>query len=320
MDDDERALLAATVRRAAASSHGTALDGVLIGLGWPEALSVEPRLAVSSLFESMGQANTTSSALDAVAGSALGVKTGPSVGTVLPALGRWRPPGRIAGNRMFVRGVGTASLGDTTTAWVVAGADDRMVVVEVATAELELRPVHGVDPDLGLVEVAGGEAPLAAPHRLDPGDWTRAVTRARLAVGHELVGASRAMVALARSHALERVQFGRPIADFQAVRHRLAETLVAIEATDAALGAAWDEGSPAAAATAKALAGRSARTASLHCQQVLAGIGFTTEHDFHRYARRVLVLDQLFGTARALTRDLGRTLLTDRRLPPLPPL
>jgi alkylation response protein AidB-like acyl-CoA dehydrogenase len=195
-----------------------------------------------------------------------------------------------------------------------------MVVVEVATAELELRPVHGVDPDLGLVEVAGGEAPLAAPHRLDPGDWTRAVTRARLAVGHELVGASRAMVALARSHALERVQFGRPIADFQAVRHRLAETLVAIEATDAALGAAWDEGSPAAAATAKALAGRSARTASLHCQQVLAGIGFTTEHDFHRYARRVLVLDQLFGTARALTRDLGRTLLTDRRLPPLPPL
>jgi len=320
MDDDERTLFEATLRRACGSSHGLALDRALTGLGWPEALTVEPRLAVSALFEAMGEANTTASALDAVVGSALGLKTGPSVGTVLPALGRWRPPGRIVGERLAIRGVGTASLVDTTTAWIVAGADGRVVVVEAATAGLALRPVHGVDPRLGLVEVAGDEIPLAAPHRLGSGDWPLAVARAQLAVGHELVGASRAMLTLARSHALERIQFGRPIADFQAVRYRLADTLVAIEATDAGLGAAWDEGSPTAAATAKALAGRSARTASLHCQQVLAGIGFTTEHDFHHYARRVLVLDQLFGTARALTRDLGRALLTDRRLPPLPPL
>ena len=54
---------------------------------------------------------------------------------------------------------------------------------------------------------------------------------------------------------------------------------------------------------AKALAGRGARTAARHCQQVLAGIGFTTEHEFHRYVRRVIVLDQLFGTSRSLTRE-----------------
>ena len=53
---------------------------------------------------------------------------------------------------------------------------------------------------------------------------------------------------------------------------------------------------------------------------MLAGIGFTTEHDFHHYVRRVLVLDQMFGASRTLTRELGRHLLATRRLPPLPPL
>ena len=47
---------------------------------------------------------------------------------------------------------------------------------------------------------------------------------------------------------------------------------------------------------AKAVAGRSARTVAKNCQQVLAGIGFTTEHHFHRYLRRILVLDELFGS------------------------
>jgi alkylation response protein AidB-like acyl-CoA dehydrogenase len=95
---------------------------------------------------------------------------------------------------------------------------------------------------------------------------------------------------------------------------------VAIETADAMLDAAWQDPSWQNAGMAKALAGRGARVAARHCQQVLAGIGFTTEHDFHHYVRRVLVLDQLFGTERALTRELGRDLLATRRLPPLPPL
>ncbi len=128
------------------------------------------------------------------------------------------------------------------------------------------------------------------------------------------------MLQLAGQHALDRIQFGHPISSFQAVRHRLADTLVAIEAAEGALGSAWEVGSPPAAAMAKALAGRSARTAARHCQQVLGGIGFTTEHHLHRYVRRTLVLDELFGSARTLTRDLGDELLTTRSLPPLPPL
>jgi alkylation response protein AidB-like acyl-CoA dehydrogenase len=128
------------------------------------------------------------------------------------------------------------------------------------------------------------------------------------------------MLELARGHALERIQFGRPISAFQAVRHRLADTLVAIETADAVLGAAWEDRFSQTAAMAKALAGRGARTAARHCQQVLAGMGFTTEHALHRYVRRVLVLDQLMGSASLLTRELGAELLRTKELPALLPL
>ena len=113
---------------------------------------------------------------------------------------------------------------------------------------------------------------------------------------------------------------GSRSAAFQAVRHRLADTLVAVETADAVLAAAWEDPSPPSPAMAKALAGRGARTAARHCQQVLAGIGFTTEHPLHRYVRRTLVLDGLFGSARSLTTALGNDLLHNRRLPPLLPL
>jgi hypothetical protein len=53
---------------------------------------------------------------------------------------------------------------------------------------------------------------------------------------------------------------------------------------------------------------------------VLAGIGFTTEHPFHRYARRVLILEQLLGSTRSLTRELGTDILEHRHLPALLPL
>jgi alkylation response protein AidB-like acyl-CoA dehydrogenase len=188
--------------------------------------------------------------------------------------------------------------------------------VAVAAAALTTRSVGGIDPTLGIVEVAGDTAATDA----GPVEWEEAVRRCQLAIGHELAGASRAMLDLALEHARSRIQFGVPIGSFQAVRHRLAETLVAIESAEAVLDAAWADASPATAAIAKALAGHGARTAARHCQQVLAGIGFTLEHPFHRYFRRVLVLDELFGSARALTKALGDEVIRTRRMPPVLPL
>jgi alkylation response protein AidB-like acyl-CoA dehydrogenase len=158
---------------------------------------------------------------------------------------------------------------------------------------------------------------LAWPTHAQPAAWREAVALGQLAVAHELVGASRTMLQLARQHALDRIQFGQPIARYQAVRHRLAETLVAIEAADAMVEAAWLDLNPPAAALAKGVAGRGARAAVRHCQQVLAGIGFTTEHSLHRFVRRALVLEQLLGSTRAVTQDLAQDALVHKRLPRL---
>jgi hypothetical protein len=133
----------------------------------------------------------------------------------------------------------------------------------------------------------------------------------RRALGWWLVGTSRAMLALARQHAVDRVQFGRHISSFQAIRHRLAETLVAIEGAEATLDAATaqtDDADGLASLLAKAAAGQAALTAARHCQQVLGGIGFTAEHPLHHHVKRSLILDGLLGSARELTRQAGAAL------------
>jgi len=139
----------------------------------------------------------------------------------------------------------------------------------------------------------------------------------RQALGWWLVGTSRTMLALARQHALDRVQFGRPVASFQAIRHRLAETLVAVEGAEATLVAATAEPDDFGFLLGKAAAGQAASIAARHCQQVLGGIGFTEEHELHRHVKRSLVLDGMLGSSRELTREAGATLRAKRFAPRL---
>ena len=306
----ERSLRAATERHT-----GAELDAALAELGWVDALTEDPRAAVSLLFGLQGAATATSSALEHVVSAVLGLDTS---GLVLPAPDSTAPPGTLDGERLTVSGLGTAALATRKRLAVVASSGGGDVAVTVPVDALDVRAIRGVDHWMGLVEVRGIVAIDAAPETVTT--WADAVARAQVAVGHELVGAARTMLAQARGHALDREQFGQPLAMFQAVRHRLADTLIALETADAVLDAAWLDGTPATAAMAKALAGRGARTATRHCQQVLAGIGFTTEHPLHRSIRRTLVLDELFGSARTLTRGLGEQLLATRELPPLLPL
>jgi len=152
-----------------------------------------------------------------------------------------------------------------------------------------------------VVSTALGGLPL---RRVDEGGHLR-LPDARRALGWWLVGSARAMLTLARQHALDRIQFGRPIAGFQAVRHRLAETLVAIEGAEATLSLPGEDNPDLTALLAKAAAGKAALTAARHCQQVLGGIGFTEEHDLHHHVNRVLVLDGLLGSSRELTKKAG---------------
>jgi len=155
------------------------------------------------------------------------------------------------------------------------------------------------------VATEGGSTLGGLPLRREDVGYPIRVAEARVAVGWWLVGSARAMLSLARRHALDRVQFGKPIASFQAVRHRLAETLVAIEGAEATLTLPGADNPDLTALLAKAAAGKAALTAAKHCQQVLGGIGFTEEHDLHRHVKRALVLDGLLGSSRELTKKAG---------------
>lgn len=292
MDGDEIELFRGAVERAVAS--GRDLDDALEELGWADAFAADERSAVSVLFETQGAAAATSGALNIVIASLLGVDIGAAV--VLP---------------------GGVTLGLGEAARFVSEVDGQTLTAVVPRGPLTVRSVRGIDPAAGLSTV---EIPTTGldwePAR---GTWGDGLAAARRALAHEQVGAMRTMLALAREHALTRIQFGRPISSFQAVRHHLAEALVAIEAADAALDGAWIDGTPFAAAVAKAVAGSSATVVRRKCQQVLAGIGFTTEHDLHRYVRRSLLLDALLGDATSLTDEIGAELIAAATLPgPVP--
>ncbi|HKY65118.1 MAG TPA: hypothetical protein VJM49_02065, partial [Acidimicrobiales bacterium] len=110
MDADERELFAKTLQQLTSRSTGAALDAALDELGWREALPDDPRAAVSLLFELQGAAGATSSALDAVVLTALGLDADPDVGVVLPRLGRTDPPGTVAGEGVAVDGLALAGL------------------------------------------------------------------------------------------------------------------------------------------------------------------------------------------------------------------
>jgi hypothetical protein len=321
IDAEERALMEQTVRGALADARagtdGRAdVDAVLAGLGWLEMLEAEPPDAIDIVFSALGATDSTATALDDVVVSALGMKPRADLAVLLPRFAAWHPPGRVDAEALHAAGLATARAASAGELLIVCGTASEPWSVTLPMADAEACPVRGVDPAAGIYSVrVHGSATVAKPLAADA--WHSAVALGRRALAHQIAGAGRAMLDLARSHATERVQFGRPIAQFQAVRHRLADALVAVEALEASLAAARDEPNPMTAALAKAVAGRTARTVAAHCQQVLAGVGFTTEHSFHRFLRRTMALEGLFGSADEIALDVGRQLLATRHVPTL---
>jgi alkylation response protein AidB-like acyl-CoA dehydrogenase len=130
-----------------------------------------------------------------------------------------------------------------------------------------------------------------------------------------MVGAVSDVLAVTVEYARSRIQFGRAIGSYQAVKHKLAEVKVAVETAQLGADDAWSDAQSAATTLAKVHAGDAVKLANKHCLQVLGGIGFTWEHSFHTYYRRGLLLDSLLGSAEHLADDLGRTIAAEQRLP-----
>ena len=169
-----------------------------------------------------------------------------------------------------------------------------------------------------------------APARLVAGsqDADRVITQA-LQVGSTLlaaeqVGAAQHLLNLSVEYAKSRLQFGRLIGSFQAIKHRLADMLVDLEhARSAAYHAAWalTDGSddPALAASiAQATCSATFARIAADTIQVHGGIGFTWEHQAHLYFKRASTDAALLGTAEQ-HRERVATLVLDSESPDHPP-
>ncbi|BCZ21748.1 acyl-CoA dehydrogenase family protein [Mycobacterium senriense] len=321
-DAAERALMATTIRRLAEELDGAELAQALDAFGFADLLAEAPRDAVSALFAALGRAGSMSTSLQDVLLRPLAeylpaATTGCNV--VLPGVGA-DLVGATSGDSLAVRGlVIGARPARSYVAPVAIGGELAWVGLQESSG-VSTRRIDGLDPALAMTEVSGVDVPadviLAGEQAVAA--WDAVATAGRLALGYQIVGAVGQMIDLAVEHACSRVQFGRPIGSFQAVRTRLADAHVAREGAAAALASAWDADDPVLAGLlAKSLAGRAARVAATQCQQVLAGIGFTAEHPFHRFLARALVLDSVLGSASELPTVIGARLISAGTIPRL---
>ncbi|MEV4682288.1 acyl-CoA dehydrogenase family protein [Streptomyces kurssanovii] len=137
------------------------------------------------------------------------------------------------------------------------------------------------------------------------------------ALAAEQTGAAERCLELTVAHAKERIQFGRPIGSFQALKHRLADAYVLVEsARSAALCAAFAAAAGSSeltrcAAVAKSACSEALSTVAGEMIQLHGGIGITWEHDAHRFFKRAHGSAQLFGSPAwhrgRLAEELGLT-------------
>jgi len=314
IDTDDLAMLAAGFEAAMADAPGTGdADASLFELGWGDLLATSPTQAAAMAFTALGTTGSAAALLDDVVVHALGLEVSPDTCIVLPVPNRAEPPARRTGS-ITVDGLVSGRVDRATTA-VLALDDGTFATVDaVAVRSPE---VDALDPGRPFrrirVELDGASC---TPVDVSAG-WPTGVAAARAALAHQLIAGARTMLDQAREHAIDREQFGRPVASFQAVRHKLAEALVAIEGAAAVADVCTDDTDPLVATLAKSLAGKAARTTATHAQQVLAGIGFTTDHPFHLWLKRTLVLDTLFGSSTSLPGEIGAELLARGHAPRL---
>jgi alkylation response protein AidB-like acyl-CoA dehydrogenase len=136
-----------------------------------------------------------------------------------------------------------------------------------------------------------------------------------------MVGAIDHMLALTVEYSFDRYSFGRPLASYQALKHRFADLKLWTEASLATAGAAAhavDGRSPKAAelvSVAKSYIGDHAPAILQDCVQLYGGIGVTWDHDLHLYIRRVVEDRTLFGTPDEHRERIARTMGVDSAAP-----
>ncbi|MGW5575160.1 acyl-CoA dehydrogenase [Nocardia thailandica] len=196
-------------------------------------------------------------------------------------------------------GVLGADAAEVIVAPVQVGATQRWVQFEAS--ELTVTAQDGIDllRGSGRIDAAAVEVPAARV--LDGLHAERVRSLAAVVFGAEAVGVLSWCVSTAAEYARTRVQFGRPIGQFQGVKHKCAHMGIALEKARAVLWDAafaldrGDDNADYAAAIAALVVPDAAVQVAQDCIQVHGGIGFTWEHDAHLYYRRALALRGALG-------------------------
>lgn len=176
-----------------------------------------------------------------------------------------------------------------TVAGDAAGLTRTPLIVMDPTRKLARLAFDGVEAEL-LGEAGAGAAPLA-----------RTLALAAIGLAHEMVGGAERLRVSALDYANMRVQFGRPIASFQSMKHKQADMLVDVElAKSAAYAAASavDDGDgdvAALASLAKASASEAYLQTAIHTIQIHGGIGFTWDNDTHLWFKRAKSSEVFLG-------------------------
>jgi alkylation response protein AidB-like acyl-CoA dehydrogenase len=240
-----------------------------------------------------------------------------AVGTWIERLSTGDAMGAVAWSRR----PGAVSARVSDGGWTLAGRSDLVVYGPAADVVVVFAEADGAP---ALFALAPGEAERPAPEpamdRTRSVGWLELVDRpavrlggpdlagdlldrAATALSAEMLGAADRVLEMTVAYAKDRVQFGRPIGGFQAVKHRCADMLVDVEGMrSATYYAGWAVGSAdpdaaAAASVAKVWSSDAARRVMASGLQVHGGIGFTWEHDLHLFLKRSQLDQMTFGDA-----------------------
>lgn len=325
MDDDTRALLTASVRELLAGTAPDAdIEAPLADLGWGEVLADDPAAAWELLFTEHGRALARTRVLDQVVLA--------EIADLLPAPRGPRAVAHPHPGDVDSAGLVSAATPLPTARGIVLGpleaiaeivhpvsTSDGVGIALLTPGDLVAEPMVGFDRSLRWTAVTPVGAPVAVAHL--GGRWSAVVAAARRALAAEMLGTAECMLATAVEHTSARVQFGHPVAAFQAVRHRLAEAHTALAAASGLLRVAASTGEAWPAAVAKAQAGRVQREVAAHALQVCGALGLSEEFRLHRWVSRAAVLDALHVPGERIEAVLGRELLApDAAGRPLPGL
>jgi alkylation response protein AidB-like acyl-CoA dehydrogenase len=163
-------------------------------------------------------------------------------------------------------------------------------------------PVVTMDPTRRLARLSGGDVAAIGP---DPG----LADLAAILLAAEQIGAASRCLDLTVAYTKERVQFGRPIGSFQALKHRMADLYVLVQSARAVVDDAVAEPSPSSAALARVLASEAFGAVAAEAIQMHGGVAITWEYDIQLYFKRAHGSAQLLGPPRDYLRRLESEVL-----------